>query len=210
MLPGCITIGASGGLDEALRRLLTISTQRAVARLVQENGYLNDALARVTVPTAEGDRSGAVLGALLRSRPVQDQLLRLVNDAAGEAAERAAPVILDSIRNLSFADAVAIARGGPTAGSDFLERAIGPRIIDAMLPEVGSALRSFGSDGVLGPMLGAATGINIVGLQRIVTTQAARGLWRAIGREEAAIRADPRIARDPLVESIFAGGRLLG
>lgn len=210
LLPGCATIGTTGGLDEALRRLLTISTQRAVVGLVQENGYLNDALARVAIPTAELDRSGAVLGALLRSRPVQDQLQRLVNDAAGEAAERAAPVILDSIRNLSFADAIEIARGGPTAGSDFLERAIGPRIIDTMSPEIGSALRSFGSDGILGPVLGAATGINVVGLQRVVTTQAARGLWRAIGREEAAIRADPRSARDPLVEAIFAGGRVLG
>ncbi|WP_019517425.1 DUF4197 domain-containing protein [Sphingomonas sp. Mn802worker] len=199
-------------MDEALRRLLTISTQRAVTRLAADNGYLNDAVARITLPdtTAYGDRSGAVLGALLRSRPVQDQMLRLVNDAAGEAADRAAPVILDAIRNLSFTDAVGIARGGPTAGSNYLERAIGPRIIDAMLPEVGAALRSFDGNGVLGPVLGAATGINIVGLQRMVATSAARGLWRAIGREEAAIRADPRSARDPLVESIFAGGRLLG
>ncbi len=210
LLSGCATIGTSSGFDEALRRLLTISTQRAVTRLVQDNGYLNDALARVTISETTGDRSGAVLGALLRSRPVQDQLLQLVNDAAGEAADRAAPVILDSIRNLSFSDAIAIARGGPTAGTDYLERAIGPRIIDAMLPEVGEALRSFGSDGVLGPVIGAATGVNVAGLQRVVTTQAARGLWRAIGREESAIRADPRSARDPLVESVFAAGRLLG
>ena len=210
LLSGCATIGTSGGLEEALRRLLTISTQRAVTRLVQDNGYLNDALARVPIPETPSDRSGAVLGALLRSRPVQDQLLRLINNAAGEAADRAAPIILDSIRTLSFSDAVAIARGGPTAGTDYLERAIGPRIIDAMLPEVGEALRSFGSDGVLGPVIGAATGVNVVGLQRVVTVQAARGLWRAIGREEAAIRTDPRSARDPLVESVFAADRLLG
>lgn len=209
LLSGCATIGTSGGLEEALRRLLTISTQRAVTRLVQDNGYLNDALARVTIPETPGDRSGAVLGALLRSRPMQDQLSRLINNAAGEAADRAAPIILDSIRTLSFSDAVAIARGGPTAGTDYLERAIGPRIIDAMLPEVGEALRSFGGDGVLGPVIGAATGVNVVGLQRVITTQAARGLWRAIGREEAAIRTDPRSARDPLVESVFAAGRLL-
>lgn len=210
MLPACTTIGTSGGLDEALRRLLTLSTQRAIARLVQDNGYLNDALARVAVPAADGDRSGAVLSALLRSRPVQDRLLRLANDAAGEAADRATPLILGSIRSLTFSDAVAIAHGGPTAATDYLERAIGPSILDAMLPEVGAALHSFGSDGVLGPVLGAATGINVIGLQRIVATQAARGLWRAIGREEAAIRTDPRSTRDPLIEAMFVGGRLAG
>lgn len=211
LLPGCATTGGmGGGLPEALRRLLTISTERAVARLAAADGYLNDAVARVTVPETPGDRSGAMLGALIHSRPVQQQLAMLVNRAAGEAADRAAPVVFDAIRSLSFADAVGIARGGPTAATDYLERATGPRIVDAMLPEVGEALRSFDGNGVLGPVLGAATGVNVVGLQRIVAQQAAHGLWRAVGREEAAIRADPRQARDPLVEAVFAGGRYLG
>lgn len=211
VLAGCATMGEGpgGGVPEALRRLLTIATGRAVARLASGNGYLDDALARVTLPPQMGDRTGAVLSALLRSGPVQDQLAMLVNRAAGAAADRAAPMLYDSIRRMSFADALSIARGGPTAATDYLERSTGDAIVDVMLPPVGAALHDFDGNGILGPVLGAATGIDIVGLQRTVAMQAARGLWRVIGREEAGIRADPASARDPLIMAVFGGGAML-
>ena len=205
VLPGCATTGSGGDLTEGLRRLLGISSQRALARLVTDNGYFNDPVARIALPAGLNDRSTAVLGALLRSAPVQRELAIVVNRAAGDAADRAAPLIYDSIRSLTFSDAVAIVRGGPTAATSYLERAIGDRIIDAMFPEVGDALRQFGSGSILGPVLGAATGIDIPAIQRAVTDQASQGLWRAIGREEAAIRAEPARAGDPLVEKILSG-----
>lgn len=222
ILPGCVVMGPGGGTTEGLRRLLGISSQRALARLVSGNGYLTDPEARIALPGSGGssaggpgaggrdDRSAAVFGALLRSAPVQRELTLAVNRAAGKAADRAAPMVYDAIRSLSFADALAIVRGGPTAATRYLEASIGDRILDAMLPEVGDALRQFGGGSILGPVLGAATGIDIVGLQRVVARQAAQGLWQAIGREEAAIRADPRRAGDPLVEAVLTGARSLG
>ncbi|OWK28621.1 DUF4197 domain-containing protein [Sphingomonas mucosissima] len=210
LLPACATTGFDGGVTEGLRRLLAISSERALTRLIADNGFLNDPDARITFPAQPGDRTTAVLGALLGSAPVQRQLALAINRAAGEAADRAAPLIYDSIRSLTFSDALGIVRGGPTAATAYLERSIGDRIIDAMLPEVGGALRQFDGNSILGPVLGAATGINVAGIQRTVTDQAARGLWRAIGREEAAIRAAPASARDPLVEAVLNGSRLVG
>lgn len=212
LLPACATTGLGGmggGMPEALRRLLAISSERALSRLVSADGFLNDPDARISVPGLSNDRASAVLGALLRSRPVQDRLALIVNRAAGEAAERAAPLVYDSIRSLTFTDAIGIAQGGPTAATAYLERSIGSRIIDAMFPEIGGALRQFDGDSVLGPVLGAATGIDVSAMQRSVTEQAARGLWRAIGREEAAIRAAPSSAGDPLVTALLTGSRLL-
>lgn len=209
ILPGCATIGSGNGIEEALRRLLGIASERALARLITPDGYLNDVGARIALPTLDGDRSAAVLGALFRSAPVQRELTLLVNRAASEAADRAAPLVYDSIRSLSFSDALGIVRGGPTAATSYLERSIGDRIIDAMLPEVGDVLRQLDGGSILGPVLGAATGIDIPAIQRNVTRQAAQGLWRAIGREEAAIRADPSSAGDPVVEGLFKGSRAL-
>jgi len=208
VLPGCATIGMGGGPEEGLRRLLQISSQRALARLITVDGYLNDAEARITLPA--GDRSAAVLGALLRSAPVQRELTLVVNRAASEAADRAAPLVYDSIRSLTFSDALGIVRGGPTAATSYLERSIGDRIIDAMFPEVGDVLHQLDGGSILGPVMGAATGIDIPAIQRTVTRQAAQGLWRAIGREEASIRAAPASAGDPLVEGVLTGSRLLG
>jgi hypothetical protein len=206
LLSGCATTGLRGGAQEALQRLLEISTGRAVERLATSNGFLADPAARLPIPPElAGTRDGAVLGALLRSRPVQEQLSLMVNRAAGEAADRAAPAIFDAIRRLTFTDALAIARGGPTSATDYLERSIGTGIVDAMLPGVADVLGSFDGNGVLGPVLGAATGVNVVAIQRVIAVQASRSLFGAIGREEAAIRRDPRSARDGLVEALLTG-----
>ncbi len=206
LLPGCATTGLRGGAQEALQRLLEISTGRAVERLATSTGFLADPAARLQIPPElAGTRDGAVLNALLRSRPVQEQVSLLVNRAAGEAADRAAPAIYDAIRGITFPDALAIARGGPTSATDFLQQRIGTGIVDAMLPGVADVLGSFDGNGVLGPVLGAATGVNVVAIQRVVAVQASRSLFAAIGREEAAIRRDPRSARDGLVEALLTG-----
>lgn len=205
MLPACTTLGDFGGfgLEDAIRRLLTISSQRAFAGLLQENGFFQDELARVALPPQLGGSGAtAVAAALLRQPAIQGQLLRLVNDAAAQAAENAAPVVYDSIRSLTITDALSIVRSGSTAATDYLERSIGTRIVDALFPGVGTALRVLDS-GLLGRALGAATGIDFAGLQQDVTRKTAQSIWRAIGREETAIRADPSSTHDPVLTSVF-------
>lgn len=204
-LPACTTVGdyAGPGLQDAIRRLLTISSQRAFTRLVQDNGFFEDDLARVTLPAQLGGSGTAgVLAALLRSPTVQTQLLRLVNNAAARAANNAAPLVYQSIRDLTITDAMSLVRGGPTAATDFLRASIGGRIVDVLFPEVGTALRVLDS-GVLTQVLGVATGIDLAGLQQDVSRKAAEGIWRAIGREEASIRANPKSADDPLLGGVF-------
>ncbi|HWH17283.1 MAG TPA: DUF4197 domain-containing protein, partial [Allosphingosinicella sp.] len=140
--------------------------------------------------------------ALLRQPAVQNQLLRLVNNAAAQAAGNAAPIVYDSIRSMTITDALSIVRGGSTAATAYLERSIGERIVDALFPGVGNALRVLDS-GILSQALGAATGINFAGLQQDVTRKTAQGIWRAIGREEASIRANPSATNDPLLMGVF-------
>jgi hypothetical protein len=202
-LPACTTLGdlQGFGFENALRRLLTLSSQRAFANLLSDNGFFSDELARVPLPP-ELAGAGSIASALLRAPAVQSQLLQVMNRAAAEAAEGAAPVIYDSIRNVRIGDAMALAHGGPTAATDFLQGVMGTRIVDAMFAGVGNALRLFDS-GIVNQLVQAAAGINFGGLQRHVTQAAAAGIYRAIGREEAAIRANPGSANDPLIASMF-------
>jgi hypothetical protein len=62
-------------------------------------------------------------------------------------------------------------------------------------------------NGLVNRVVQAATGIDFVGLQQHVTRGAARGIYRAIGREEAAVRADPRATGDPLLTGMFGALR---
>ena len=202
-LPACTTVGdfAGPGLGEAIRRLLTSSSQRAFATLLREEGFFADDLARVDLP-GQLARGGTIAAALLRTVAVQQQLLRVMNRAATEAAEAAAPVIYGHIRNMSITDALGLARGGPTAATEYLQRSLGTAIVDAMFPGIGPALRLF-DNGVVNQLAQAATGMTFAGLQRHVAEEAAEGIYAAIGREEAAIRANPASVDDPLIRSLF-------
>lgn len=202
-LPGCI--GGIAGLDlqGALRRLLTLSTQRAFARLLEENGFFEHAVARVTLPPELGGGGAtSLLAALLRSEAVQRRLLQQVNKAAGRAADAAAPIVLEAIRGMRFVDAVSIVRGGSTAATDYLKERMGRAVFDAMFPGVGEALRLFDSE-IVTQALRAATGIDFGGLQHDVALKASEGIYRAIAQEEAAIRANPSATGDPLIATVF-------
>jgi hypothetical protein len=203
-LPGCATrLGDLANAEPAIRRLLSLSAQRAFARLLTDEGFFRDDIARIQPPPQLGGRSvTAALAVALGTRAVQDRLLRVVNRAAGEGARRAAPAVYASIRGMPIADARAIARGGPTAATDYLARSMGERLFDALFPGVGEALR-LAENGVIQRVLQVATGINFPGLQADVTRKTAASLYRAIGREETAIRADPNAAGDPVLAGMF-------
>ncbi|HYD38968.1 MAG TPA: DUF4197 domain-containing protein [Allosphingosinicella sp.] len=207
-LAGCATrLGDLYNLEDSIRRLLTLSSQRAFARLLADEGFFRDDIARIELPSQLGG-SGVTraLAIALGTKAVQERLLRVVNDAAREGAERAAPLVYDSIRDMTITDALAIVRGGPTAATDHLSRSIGERIFDAVFPEVGQALR-LAENGVIQRVLQVATGINFIGLQADVARKTAAAIYRAIGREEAAIRADPVASGDPLLAGVLGALR---
>jgi hypothetical protein len=207
-LPVLALAGCAGGFpafsfEDAIRRLLTVSSQRAFAQLLTDEGFFRDDVARVQLPSQLGGSAVTrALAVALGTSAVQDRLLRLVNVAASQAADAAAPIVYDSIRTMSIADAAALVRGGPTAATDFLQQTMGDAIVDAMFPQVGEALR-IADNGLVSRVLQVATGINFSGLQADVSRKAASGIYRAIGREEAAIRANPQGAGDPVIAGVF-------
>ena len=180
-LTGCASIG-NYAYEDAVRRLLLVSSQRAFARLLQEDGFFADDLTRIALPPA-------------LAAAAEGGLLRIVNRAAGAAAERTAPIVTEAIQGLTIVDAAAVIQGGPTAATEVLKRELGEGLFTALLSGVGDALRLADSD-LVSRALAAATGVNLEGLRLDVARQASDAIYRAIGREEAAIRADPRLVGD--------------
>lgn len=204
-LPGCATVGDVGGfgVEGAIRRLLTISSQRAFSSLLQEEGFFRDEVTRIPLPAQlGGSRVTNALSGLLGVGVVQDRLLRLVNNAASTAAEAAAPVIYDRIRTMTITDALSIVRGGPTAATSYLQRSMGDAIVSTLFPSVGTGLR-LADNGIVARALQATTGIDFGGLQQHVAASAVGAIYRAIGREEAAIRANPSALGDPVLAGVF-------
>ncbi len=192
-------------LEEGVRRLLTLSTQRAFARLFAPDGFYDSQVAKLPPSPALGGKAGslgAILSSVLETPAVRRRLSQALNRIAQDAAARATPIVMDAIRGLPPGEALATIRGGPTAATDLLRRRAGPAVADAILPFIGRGLRSDLME-VAGAALSGATGVDYVELGQTLAAQAMDAMFDAIAREEAAIRADPAATRDPVLVALL-------
>ncbi len=203
LLPGCA--GGLGGfsLIDAIRRLLTLSSQRAFASLNRENGFLDSQVAKISLPSAFGGQMGSgILATLLNSTAFRDRLTRQVNRAAEKGAELAAPLVADAVLKVGIPNAAAIISGGGSGATDLLKSAMGTSLIGAMLPGISGGLKLF-DNGIVTEALRQVSGIDFAGLRDDITNKASDGIYRAIAREEVAIRANPTETNDPLLMGVF-------
>lgn len=204
--------GCAGGLGqfsfvEAVRRLLTLSSLAALDRLTAPGGFYDDQVARLNLPEVFGSRGG-VLANILTGVVFRDRLQRTLANFAVDGARRAAPVVADTIRTVGFANAVALIRGGPTAATAYLRQEMAGRLVETMFPAIGEAMR-VANDPVLGQALAAVTGVDVPRVARDVAVQADGIIWDQMGREESAIRANPRRTNDPVLIAALTGANAL-
>ncbi|MEH6789116.1 DUF4197 domain-containing protein [Parasphingorhabdus sp.] len=205
-LPGCSTLPELS-LTEAVRRLLAVSSQNAFAELLQPNGFFDSEIARITVPDSlGGSRVTGIATALLRSRPVQDRLLKQVNRAAEKGAELAAPLVAEAIRNMSIRDALAIINSGPRTATALLRGQLGNTLVERMLPGIGNGLRLFDNE-IINLVLSQVTNIDFATISREVTGRVDDAIYRSIGAQEEAIRANPRATNDPVLIAVLGAGK---
>lgn len=202
MLPACQSLPGFS-LTEAIRRLLTLSSQNAFALLLQPGGFYDSSVARIALPDRFGGQSGTNIASIvLQSKAFRDRLQRQLNRAAEKGAERAAPLVADAVRSVSIEAANDIVRGGPQAATAFLRGKMGPALLDAMVPGIGDGLRLF-DDQVIGKAVQSVTGFDFSALAQDITQKADNAIWAAIGLEESNIRANPQATNDPLLIGVF-------
>ena len=203
LLPACASTGGGFSMVEAVRRMLLLASENAFARLTAPGGFWDEQVAQLGLANLMGTR-GDVLSRILTSALVKDRLEERFAGLAIDASFRAAPVVTEAIQMIGFDNAVALVRGGPDAASTFLRGEVGPALLDAMVPELGEAMR-LSRDPVLGQALSALTGVDVAGVADRVGRAVDDAVWTEIAREEAAIRARPEDTRDPLLIGVFGG-----
>ncbi len=205
MLGGCTTY--QGRVTNVIERLLLLSSERAFARLTAPGGFWDQQVAQIGLGELLGAR-GNVLTNSLTSGLVKARVEREFAGFAIDASERAAPVIYDTIRLIGVRNTIDLITGGPTAATAYLRGQTGNRLIDAMVPELGEAMR-VAQDPLVGQLVSAAVGVDIGAAANRVALNVNDTIWSEIGREEAAIRADPRSTNDPvLIGALGVGSRL--
>ncbi|MCZ8136156.1 MAG: DUF4197 domain-containing protein [Porphyrobacter sp.] len=203
LLPGCASTGPAFTMEEAIRRMLLLASENAFARLTAPGGFWDEQVARIGLDQFLGTR-GNTLSRILTSQLFKDRLEERFASFAIDASFRAAPVVTDAVEVIGFANAVELVRGGPSAASDFLRLELGTALIDAMVPELGEAIR-LAEDPLVGEALGALTGVRVSEVASRIGREVDDAIWGEIAREEAAIRRDPGATRDPVLIAVFGG-----
>jgi hypothetical protein len=205
LLPACVGTGGGFSMDEAIRRLLLLSSDNAFARLTEPGGFWDEQVARVGLGQFLGGR-GDTLSRILTSQLFKDRLEERFAEFAIDASFRAAPVVTDALRVIGFENAVDLVRGGPNAASTFLRAEMGTALVDAMVPELGEAIR-LAEDPLVGEAINALVGVDPRDVATRIGREVDDAIWGEIAREEASIRADPRSTRDPLLIGVFGLGQ---
>lgn len=128
----------SGGLKEAL----AVGSERAIKGLSRSGGYLNDKSVRIPLPGKLRKLESSLR--MLGQGKAVDEFLETANRAAEQAIPKAAPIVGNAIRDMSFDDARRILTGSDDAATRYFQDKTSASLTRALMPIVTRATDSAG------------------------------------------------------------------
>ncbi len=209
------TAGGAPGLSEAdaaagIRAALNNGIAHAVATVGRRGGYLNDPAIRIPLPGFLRDAQSTL--SRIGMSGALDDLETQLNRGAEAAAPVARDIFLDAIRGLTIRDAIGIVRGPSNAATQYLQRTTTPTLTGLFRPITVTALEQAGAmrtyDNLVGrlrniplaPQYGEDAKNDLIdhGVEKGLD-----GLFHYIGKEEAAIRANPAKRTSEILRRVF-------
>lgn len=199
---GLSTSEVSGGLKEAL----ALGSERAIKGLSRNGGYLEDKAVRIPLP-GKLRKIESTLRMLGQGKAV-DEFLVTANRAAEQAIPKAAPIVGDAIRGMSFDDARRILSGPDDAATRYFREQTSAALTRALMPIVSAATDKAGATRAYKRMLekaGPATGMidDELDVDAYITDKALDGLFLKLAAEEKSIRHDPVARSTELLRKVF-------
>ncbi len=208
---GNLKAPAGGGLDEGqvvsgLKEALSVGTGNAVTATSKVDGYFANAAIKILLP-AKVEKAAAVLKKVGFRQEVDDFVVSM-NRAAEKAAPQARARFLGAIKEMTFADARNILRGGDTAATDYFQGKTRQKLYDDFRPVVSKSMDEVGVTRTYKRMMARYTALPFtraesVDLDRHVTEKALDGLFYMLGQEEKKIRTDPAARVTELLKTVF-------
>jgi hypothetical protein len=194
------------GLKEALNK----GTDHAVTSLGREDGFLRNVEVRIPIPESlqSVERTLRALG----QGPLVDEFQATMNHAAEKAVPEAAGVLVNSIRQITFADAEKILRGHETEATDYFRRMSETNLFERFLPIVKEATAKTGVTAAykrmtqyaaVGVISEAVLGKEAVDLDGYITGKALDGLFLKIAEQEKLIRENPAERTTEILRKVF-------
>jgi hypothetical protein len=192
----------SGGLKDALGR----GAELAVNQLGKPDGFFANQALRIPLPAnlKKIDKTMRMLGMGQQA----DALILSMNRAAEAAVPEARTLLVDAVKTMSIDDARGILTGGKTSATEYFRKKTEAPLTGKFLPIVKQTTGQVGLAQTYNQYAGLAAQFGLVNtdqasIEAYVTQQALDRLYRVIGEQEQAIRANPLQAGTDLAKKVF-------
>jgi hypothetical protein len=224
VVPGCSGLNSNvigdildedggGALDEktvtaGLKEALKIGTERTVKSTSALDGFLGNALIRITIPE-DYQKAAATLRTVGLGDKV-DEFEVAMNRSAELAAAEATDVFWNAITYMTIEDAVGILNGNETAATEYFRTSTGGELRQRFKPIVEEKMSQVGLYQLYNELSNYYNNLTVVAkpaldLDDYITDKALDGLFTVLGREEKKIREDPVARTTELLRRVFGG-----
>jgi len=192
---------------QAIQEALAQAADVAVNRLGQLDGFNANPRVRIPLPD-EFDRLERGLRRLGMQRYADDFVLAM-NRAAEAAVPAAKPVLIETVRNMSVTDAVAIVRGGGDTATRYFQAHTQAALRERLRPLVATATARAGATAAYKRLLKKtaflerSADLTRFDLDTYVTNETLAGLYVLMADEEQRIRRDPLARSTELLKKVF-------
>ena len=196
----------TGTIVSALKQALSIGTENAVSAVSKPDGFWGNQAIKILMP--EKIQKVADMLKKVGYEKQVDEFILSMNQAAEKAAPKAASYFVDSIKQMTFADAKKILNGGDTAATEYFRAKTYDSLYDEFEPIISSSMNDVGATRAYKNMMGKYESLPFVpkeslDLDGYVTRKSLDGLFYMVGEEEKKIRKDPAARVTDLLKTVF-------
>ncbi len=195
-------------LGNGLKEALTQGISKGADALSQTDGYFKNPLIKIPFPP-DAQRMEKRLREIGMGEDVDNFILTL-NRGAEDAAQKAKPIFVAAIKNMTITDVVAILRGQPDAATQYLKKTTTSQLTTQFRPVIKTSLDKVSATKNYNQLAGTYNKIPFVkkvnpDLDAYTTNLAIQGLFITIANEEKNIRANPEARTSDLLKKVFGG-----
>ena len=193
----------ASGLKEALR----VGSERAVSLTAAEDGFLDNSLIRIALPSQLQKMADTLRRIGMGS--YVDQFEVAMNRAAERASGEAKGVFWDAITSMTLTDAMGILKGDKTAATDYFRKKTSSQLAEKFKPIVQEKMAEVGVYGDYTTLVNAYNALPLSSkpqfdLERYIVEKAQEGVFTMLAEEEVKIRQDPAKRTTELLKKVFA------
>ncbi|WP_372472881.1 DUF4197 domain-containing protein [Capnocytophaga sp. ARDL2] len=200
------SLNSNAYIASGLKQALTQGVNQRVNNLATTNGFYNNHLIRIGLPSelqkVESTLRSIGLGSLA------DEGIKALNKTAENAVKEAIPVFTTAITQMTIADATNILMGEKNAATAYLQRTTTQQLYSKFYPIINNSFTKVGADKIWNNLISRYNQVPMVNkvnsdITDYVTTQALNGVFKMIELEEKNIRENISARSTELLKNVF-------